>query len=142
MSTGDLTTSSRPTQSGKVVQLNGDCTSQITPPMSMCKLRLNTTLELDTFHSLSLRQNNCLLSMMSQTAMFAKDGAVHRNICDSLCPWSLLSSCIPLIYGEQSPVSTQLYTRGLASRLHIFPPQPQIESRSNTQNVYRRPEER
>ena len=135
MSTADLTTSSHPTQSGKVVQLNGDCTSQITPPMSMCKLRLNT-YTLDTFHSLSLRQNNCLLSMMSQTAMFAKDGAVHRSICDSLCPWSLLSSCIPLIYGEQSPVSTQLYTRGLASRLHIFPPEPQIENRrSNNQNV-------
>ena len=121
MSTEDLTTSSHPTQSGKVVQLNGDCTSQITLPMShwqcgeeLGQLRLNTTL--DTFHSLSLRQNNCLLSMMSQTAMFAKDEAVHRNICDSLCPWSLLSSCIPLIYGEQSPVSTQLYTRGLASR--------------------------
>ena len=34
MSTEDLTTSSRPTQSGKVVQLNGECTSQITLPMS------------------------------------------------------------------------------------------------------------
>ena len=34
MSTEDLHTSSHPTQSGKVVQLNGDCTSQITLPMS------------------------------------------------------------------------------------------------------------
>ena len=34
MSTEDLHTSSDPTQSGKVVQLNGDCTSQITLPMS------------------------------------------------------------------------------------------------------------
>ena len=75
MSTEDLATSSRPTHSGKVVQLNGDCTSQITPPMSMCKLRLNTTLELDTFHSLSLRQNNRLLYILNKTAMFAKDGS-------------------------------------------------------------------
>ena len=136
MSTADLTTSSHPTQSGKVVQLNGDCTSQITLPMS------NVTLTMwggvgpaEAKHY--IRHISQLFSdMMSQTAMFAKDGAVHRSICDSLCPWSLLSSCIPLIYGEQSPVSTQLYTRGLASRLHIFPPEPQIENRrSNNQNV-------
>ena len=51
MSTEDLHTSSDPTQSGKVVQLNGDCTSQITLPMShtvacgeeLGQLRVNTT---------------------------------------------------------------------------------------------------
>ena len=82
MSTEDLHTSSHPTQSGKVVQLNGDCTSQITLPMShrvamwgrVGPAEASTTI--DTFHSLSLRQNNRILYMMNKTAMFAIDRAL------------------------------------------------------------------
>ena len=115
MSTEDLHTSSDPTQSGKVVQLNGDCTSQITLPMSHTVAMWGRVGPAEakhyihhTFHNLCLRQNIRVLSMMSQSAMFAEDG-MHITF-DSLCPSSLLSSCIHLIYGKQSPVSTQLYT--------------------------------